>query len=127
MDIREIRRANLETVFNQFVRDGNGTARTLREFSEVLEINAVHLSQMKNGLRNVGAKIARRVEVKLHKPVGWMDHEHLKDDPVTKKKRALELALELYRDDPKFGSEFMRTLKIEIAKRKQKAKERAVR
>lgn len=35
-----------------------------------------HLSQMKNGVRKMGDKVARRFEEKLGLPPGWMDERH---------------------------------------------------
>ena len=46
------------------------------QFALHCEINPEHLSQMKNGHREIGDKIARRLEQKLGKDYAWMDLRH---------------------------------------------------
>ena len=46
------------------------------QFAEYCELNPEHLSQMKNGHREIGDKIARRIEQKLGKDYAWMDLRH---------------------------------------------------
>lgn len=73
--IFEIRRANLNLLIAQA-----GSSAALADRSDA---SASYLSQVKNGTRskdgtqrNLGPKLARRLEAAMRKPTGWMDKEH---------------------------------------------------
>ena len=65
MDSKAIRRANLIGLLREF--------RTLQAIATQTDTVAAHLSQIKNGVRNMGDAVARKLERALHKPEGWMD------------------------------------------------------
>lgn len=64
MEIKEIRRNNLAVLI------GDGTQA---EFAEKTGMDAGHVSQIINRSRNMGDKVARKLEARLELPVGWMD------------------------------------------------------
>jgi len=68
MDIKEIRRTNLRTYIKQFAGDNQ------RKFADQYDLNAAHISQMVTGHREVGDKIARKLERALKLTFGQMDH-----------------------------------------------------
>lgn len=53
---------------------------TLEKLAELTGSSPRHLSQMKNGTRNMGHKVARRIEAKLTLPAGWLDMKHSKSE-----------------------------------------------
>jgi hypothetical protein len=78
MENKDLRREKLKAIIAGF--------RTLKDCGEALGVEPVVLSQLKNGHRNVGQAIARRIEAKLGKPRGWMDTP---DDPTASMLAAL--------------------------------------
>ena len=74
MDINEIRRINLQTVIDEHF---NGVSRQL---ALALELNPSHISRLytenENHRRNMGPKLARRIEEAANLPDGWMDQSH---------------------------------------------------
>lgn len=75
--IAEIRRDNLKRLVNETA------SRTLREVSDLTNVNPAYLSQIKNALpdhhgnpREMGDAIARRLELGMGKPKAWMDNDH---------------------------------------------------
>jgi len=46
------------------------------DFAREVDVSQAHLYQMRTGRRNVGDKIARRIEKRKRLPEGWMDHDH---------------------------------------------------
>jgi len=68
MDNKAIRRQNLINLINQF-----GTIKALAEFAEMSDS---HISQIKGGTSKIGDKLARKIEQKFSKPVGWIDTRH---------------------------------------------------
>lgn len=73
--IFEIRRANL----NLLIAEAGSSAG----LADSCDASASYLSQVKNGTRsrdgsqrNLGPKLARRLEAAMNKPTGWMDTEH---------------------------------------------------
>ncbi|AOZ48817.1 hypothetical protein BKX93_01605 [Chromobacterium vaccinii] len=49
---------------------------TIRHLAEKVDVAPNHLSLVKNHVRNMGDKLARRIEEAVGKPVGWMDLPH---------------------------------------------------
>jgi len=72
MGIREIRHANLLRLLAEHDQD--------IDFAEACGLVPGHLSQLKNGTRNVGNDVARRIEQKKRLPEGWMDVLHAGED-----------------------------------------------
>jgi hypothetical protein len=68
MDVRQARSANLLRLLGRYP--------TLRAFADATGIATPHASQMKGGVRQMGDEVARRIEVKLNLPHGWMDQGH---------------------------------------------------
>lgn len=76
MNIKEIRRNNLNKLIEKY-----GSQRHL---SEKIDIDSSYLSQIKNpdNPKNIGEKMARKIEVALRLPVGYMDLESIGADPT---------------------------------------------
>lgn len=69
MDAHDARRANLLDLIARY--------GTIEKLAEATGSSASHLSQVKNSERQLGKKVARRIETKLDLPKGWMDNrEH---------------------------------------------------
>jgi len=68
LDIKEIRRNNLELAIKKI-----GSAAKLYAASGV---SPSAISQMRSGTKNIGEKIARKIETALTLPVAWMDQAH---------------------------------------------------
>nr|WP_318382705.1 LexA family transcriptional regulator [uncultured Enterobacter sp.] len=80
MENKEIRKVNLEALFEQKrVEEG----LTKAQFAELADMSPAMLSQLigENPNRNVGDRLARKIETALSLPVGWMDSLHSKDTP----------------------------------------------
>lgn len=65
MVITEIRLANFLVLLEQ--------AGTLERLADKTDSNPTHFSQLKSGNRNIGHRLARRIELKHGLPEGWMD------------------------------------------------------
>jgi transcriptional regulator with XRE-family HTH domain len=65
MDIKQIRCGNLKLLLQTF--------KTQAEFAQAAGMVDRHVSQIVNGFRDMGDKVARRIEAKLNLPHGWMD------------------------------------------------------
>jgi hypothetical protein len=81
-DIARIRLDNALLLFDEFVRQAarNPDAATLRglegRFAERLQIQPSYWSQIKSRSRQIGERLARQFEQRMHKPYGWMDLPH---------------------------------------------------
>jgi hypothetical protein len=81
-DIARIRLDNALLLFDEFVRQAarNPDAATLRglegRFAERLQIQPSYWSQIKSRSRQIGERLARQFEQRMHKPYGWMDQPH---------------------------------------------------
>lgn len=81
-DLARIRLDNALLLFDEFVRQAarNPDAATLRglegRFAERLQIQPSYWSQIKNRSRQIGERLARQFEQRMHKPFGWMDQRH---------------------------------------------------
>lgn len=71
MEITEIRRANVRALMNAFTDQG----RTKKDFAAKIGIESPQLIHItaEPPSRNIGDRIARRVEVNLKLPRGWLD------------------------------------------------------
>jgi hypothetical protein len=81
-DVAQIRLDNALRLFDEFVRatvkdPDAATLRGLeRRFAERLAIQPSYWSQIKSRARQVGERLARQFEQRMHKPFGWMDQPH---------------------------------------------------
>ncbi|HDG1683766.1 TPA: LexA family transcriptional regulator [Kluyvera ascorbata] len=75
MENKEIRKANLEALYEQRQAE---TGMTKAQFAELIETSPAALSQLLgvNPNRNIGDKMARKIETALTLPFGWMDVLH---------------------------------------------------
>ena len=62
---KEIRRANLMRLLTEF--------RSIEAFSEKTKMNPQHVSQLKNGSRGIGDKVAEKIEKALGLEDGYLD------------------------------------------------------
>jgi SOS-response transcriptional repressor LexA len=74
VDSKSLRRQNLAILERQF--------DTLAEIERRTngEVTASYLSQVKNGYRQMGDKVARALEQRLDRPAGWMDRPNPDED-----------------------------------------------
>lgn len=70
VDNKTIRRLNLEYLI--------GERETIANLAKLYDLNESLLSQVKNGTRNMGDRLARKMEEAMAKPTGWMDVPHFK-------------------------------------------------
>jgi hypothetical protein len=84
-DLARIRLDNALLLFDEFVHQAarNPDAATLRglegRFAERLQIQPSYWSQIKSRSRQIGERLARQFEQRMHKPYGWMDQPHGRD------------------------------------------------
>lgn len=71
MDSRAFRKANLILLMADFDTD--------EAFAERVEKDVTYLRNIRNGLRGMGPRIARHLERKFGKELGWMDVPHATD------------------------------------------------
>jgi phage repressor protein C with HTH and peptisase S24 domain len=69
MDMNEVRRANLQALINQKTQ-GNRT-----RFGELLGRKQSYVSDILNGKKPFGERVARSIEVKMGLPNRWLDQE----------------------------------------------------
>ena len=78
-DIHEIRRSNLRLLIDEYA-DGNlyrfveVTCKGSMSYQALQRITSLTTGPQKR--RNLGSMLARRIEVRLKLPQGWMDHDH---------------------------------------------------
>lgn len=77
MDIREIRRSNLELLLTEF--------GTIAALARKAETDPSYISQIRSKVtkREMGDSLARKLEKAANKWHGWMDHGHGKDVAIT--------------------------------------------
>lgn len=68
MENNDIRRANLNLLIDEF--------KTIRALADQVDTAPNYISEIKNGVRNMGHKLARKIEEKAGKPSGWLDQLH---------------------------------------------------
>lgn len=75
MESKEIRKANLESLIEKKKLE---SGMTKAQFAELVDTSPATLSQLMgdNPNRNIGDKMARKIEVALNLPYGWMDILH---------------------------------------------------
>lgn len=70
-NVREIRRFHLRRLLEGYP--------TQRQFAEATDLSAAHISQMLNGVREVGDLVARRIESSLGLDPGVMDRAEISE------------------------------------------------
>lgn len=80
MENKEIRKANLEALYEKRQHE---SGMTKAQFAELIETSPAALSQLlgPNPHRNIGDKMARKIETALDLPFGWMDVLHASEEP----------------------------------------------
>lgn len=80
MDIKSIRKSNLERLIVDYLKRDSHTTKAA--FAELCGISPAQLSQLlgRNSHRNVGDKLARRIETAMARPFGWLDVPHGEED-----------------------------------------------
>lgn len=84
VDIRAIRRENLEGLIASMA------AGNMAAFADRIGASPAHLSQIRNGTREIGHRFARKIEMALGKGKGWMDLPQFRAPEATQKQ--LEIA-----------------------------------
>lgn len=74
MTNKEIRYANLVLLLKRF--------DTKREFADRCNLSPGHVSQLYNKTRDIGDKVAEKIENGLSLERGWMDSQHNQDTPA---------------------------------------------
>lgn len=74
MAASEFRRTNLESLIQEY--------GTIERLSDLSDQSPSYISQVRNGTRNMGNKVARKVESELGLPAGWMDLDHQGQRPT---------------------------------------------
>lgn len=74
INIKTIRKANLLEQIARF--------NSQREFSDLAGLAPAHVSQMVTGKRNMGNRVARRIEASFDLPGGYMDVQHPKEGAI---------------------------------------------
>ena len=67
-EIYKIRHSNLEYLLKKYESGAN--------LGKLTEISSSYLSHVKAGRRNLGDKLARKIEINLELPSTWMDRKH---------------------------------------------------
>jgi hypothetical protein len=105
MGIKEIRKENFDSIWAQFAcrLEKENAKATQGAFGKQYGLNPRHVSQIKNGTRDIGDAVARRIEICHIPPLreGWMDVQHgpgVPKDVVEEK--LVEIILTLYRQRP---------------------------
>jgi plasmid maintenance system antidote protein VapI len=86
-EMTEIRKLNLEKMSECY---GSQVA-----LASVLNSTTARISHLLTGYRNIGEKTARKFELLLQKPLGWMDSLH--DEPFVVSQNIIDLSK--YNDD----------------------------
>lgn len=81
MEIKDIRRHNLLVLRARY--------KTFKALAEAIGTDPAVLSQINTGYREMGHDIARRIEVALELPVGWMDTPKIAESPGEYNVRAI--------------------------------------
>ncbi|HHR6166578.1 TPA: LexA family transcriptional regulator [Providencia alcalifaciens] len=78
MENKDIRRANLRALMNEYISSGH----TKAQFADKLDMPASQLSQITSdrAVRNIGDAIARKIETLLSLPTGWLDRIQIEKD-----------------------------------------------
>jgi hypothetical protein len=105
MGIKDIRKENFFYVWEEFQRrlNAENAKATQGVFGKQYGLNPRHVSQIKNGTRDIGDAVARRLELAHNPPLptGWMDVQHGPGTPKdVVEEKLVEIILTLYRQRP---------------------------
>ena len=103
MDATDHRLTNFLNLFTAFreERPELPNRGMLKLFAEHLETSDRYLSHVKCGRKQIGAVVAREIEIKCGKPHGWLDLPHTDAEPTNADEKAIvEQVLALHRADP---------------------------
>lgn len=102
MDIAEIRRVNLQKLFDKFRDKTPGPDRgKLKMFGAQINVSPRHVSHLLGGRRNIGEKLAREIEIAAGLDRWHLDKQESTIEPRTVDEREfVETALALFRDAP---------------------------
>lgn len=81
MDIHEIRRRNLRKIIEEQF-DGSAAELTRQVDIDPSYISRIFIIKKSQHRRNIGNKIARKIEKACGKPHGWMDQPHGQSQPT---------------------------------------------
>ena len=95
MDIHMIRRRNLNLLLAQFKAEKRGLQK---DWAAKADMVPDHVTQIKNGHRDMGGDIARRIEKRFNLDVGWMDVHHSSVDSVTVVSSDQDLRVPTYKE-----------------------------
>ena len=73
MDIHEIRRTNLRLLVREHAK---GNLAQFVDLADLPSYKALQKVTSPRALRNLGSRLARKIEVQLNLEPGWMDHDH---------------------------------------------------
>jgi len=95
MDITKIRRINLSSAIKK--------AGNQAKLSDLIGVKSAYFSQIKNlkHKTNMGSDVARRIEVALNLPHGWMDNPHNDDEQKIESNAAWLGQMEPWDDETK--------------------------
>jgi len=107
MDIKQIRSKNYHFLFGRFKASiwaefpEEPERGMLKRFAEKLDLSEAYISHINTGYKQIGDKTARKFELALKLPNGWMDKEHHEGAPRTPEEDAfVAAAVKLYRESP---------------------------
>jgi hypothetical protein len=113
-DQHHVRRNNAHAAFQAFAEErlasGHAPKGLEQAFAELLEISPALWSMTKSGSRPMSDKLARQFEVRLGKPVGWMDEERESHGLTQAEQHTVALALAAYRRTNAEGRRRLRAL-----------------
>lgn len=121
--IHEIRFANLKKLHEGFIDNTKIQQHgSIQAFGTRLGISPRFLAHLLACRKKIGTATARKVEVALNLPSGWMDHEHSGEESAlsSDEKAFIETMVALYRKSPFAAREEMVKLvrrRIELADR----------
>lgn len=95
MDTAVTRRNNLNLLLLDFKSKRKGTQKA---WATRVGLVPDHVTQMKNGHRDMGGDVARRIEKSLGLDMGWMDSAHDEIDSVTLSKPSQEVSVMTYKE-----------------------------
>ena len=140
--LAELRLRNTYLLLEEFKAAEGPSERLLRAadqaFAEYLQISPSHWSQLKGGHRSIGHTLARQLEARCGKPVGWLDVVHGAIQPTKQttpsepagtrtadERFAVDLFLTAYRANPAFvKARLLDVVHAELAKAQAASKVR---
>jgi len=143
--VAELRLQNTYLLLEEFKAAEGPSERLLRAadqaFAEYLQISPSHWSQLKGGHRSIGHTLARQLEARCGKPLGWLDVAHHTAQPgqqaaqpaptgprTADERFAVDLFLTAYRANPAaVKARLLDVVHAELAKAEATSKVRPLR